>query len=79
MWGEAIGPVLTGVAGVITAIAGLRATRRKANDDELRWCEEDRAHDQAALLAALRHVWTLERALAAAGFDPPPRPEALRA
>lgn len=79
MWGDVIGPALTGLAGVITAIAGLRATRRQASGDELKWCEEDRAHDQAALLAALRHVWTLERALAAAGLSPPPRPEALRA
>lgn len=78
MWDQIIGAALTGIAGVITATAGLMATRRRTDESDLAWCEEERLQAQDDLLAALRHVFDLERRMAAAGVDVPPRPEALR-
>lgn len=79
VWDQIIGAALTGIAGVITAVAGLMATRRRSDEGELAWCEEERLAAQDRLLIALRHVFLLERTLAATGGDVPPRPEALQA
>lgn len=78
VWDQIIGASLTGLAGVITAIAGLMATRRRTDEGDLAWCEEERLQAQDDLLLALRHVFLLERTLAAAGHDVPPRPDPLR-
>lgn len=78
MWDQIIGASLTGLAGVITAIAGLMATRRRTDEGDLAWCEEERLQAQDDLLLALRHVFDLERRLATLGHDVPPRPDALR-
>lgn len=78
MWDQIIGAALTGLAGVITAVAGLMATRRRTDESDLAWCEEERLQAQDDLLLALRHLFDLERRLAAAGLDVPPRPDPLR-
>jgi hypothetical protein len=78
VWDQVIGSALTGLAGVITAWAGLRATRRTQDDTDLRDCETDRLYAEDRLLLAQRHLFALERRIAAAGGEVPPRPELLR-
>lgn len=78
------GPILLGVAGVLTALAGLFSARPRRISNQLLDCQEDRERceqESEALreqvLIALRHIFRLEKALTMAGRKPPPRPEGL--
>lgn len=84
MWDQIITSVLTGVAGVITAVAGLRALRvrtadeaKKAAEAALAACEGREVTAVAFRRAALRHISVLERAWWQAGMSAPDRPDEL--
>jgi len=84
VWPEHLGPILLGVAGLITAIAGLLSARPRRISgqlldcqEELQRCEQDSDSYREQVLVALRHIFRLEKALIMAGKKPPARPEGL--
>jgi hypothetical protein len=90
VWASQIGPILTALAGLVTAIAGLRSAllRRRSNRPTggRRRHTPRRAAARSAvpecdpnqLLASLRHVYVLERYIVGHGLWLPERPELLR-
>jgi hypothetical protein len=80
VWINEIGPILVGLAGLLTAIKGLHNVgqdRPTSSPTELSECRDEleQAHDQTA--AALRHIYRLERYMAAYGLYAPERPESM--
>ncbi len=88
-WREALGPILMGLAALVTAVAGVLRTRvlrgflsRLARSSsrlerQLIECEDERDRDRETMLAAMRHLDRLERILAGRGVPVPPRPTIL--
>lgn len=84
MWSQNLGPILLGVAGVITALAGLASAKPRRISgqlqdcqEELERCEQDSEQYRGQVLIALRHIFRLEKAITMAGRKPPARPEGL--
>lgn len=85
MWPELIGPIATGLAGLVAAIAGLLTVRSQRISAQLEECRRELEATEAegedyrgVALLALRHIFRLETMLANRGVSPPARPDGLR-
>ena len=80
MW-EQIGGMLTGFAGLITAIGGLYLASRQRATADLAACRAGTAQVEAHLrwwrIMSLRHINLLENELRRAGTSVPDRPDVM--
>lgn len=88
MWQQHLGPTLTGLAGLVTALVGVFAVRPRRISaqlqqqlqectEELELCEQTSETYRGQVLVALGHIFRLEKALTLAGKKAPARPGAL--
>lgn len=85
MWLEQVGPIITALAGLVVAGAGALKVRAGRLSSRLTDChqrleetEEEAEEYRQVALRALRHIFKLEKALAARGVTPPARPSDLQ-
>jgi hypothetical protein len=81
VWLTQIGPILTALAGLLTAWAGYRRRRARASTWDAQQslpCRRELADTQSRLYTALHHLYVLERFVAGHGLVPPVRPDLLR-
>lgn len=81
MWGQYIGQILTGLAGLITAVGGIVLARTRQVAADLTACQRDSSQREAAQrqwrVTALRHISLLERRLLKTTIAVPDRPDEL--
>jgi hypothetical protein len=81
VWLSEVGPILVGLAGVLTAIKGLGAyggrTQPDNHNSDLDPCLQDLEELQERHHSALRHIYRLEQFIAGYGLRPPERPESI--
>jgi hypothetical protein len=72
---EAIGAILLGLTGLVTAIGTVTSNRNRRIDLELQTLRADLGAEREQRLLAERYIARLQRALARADLDVPPPPE----
>jgi hypothetical protein len=74
---ELISAIFTGLIGLLSGLGVLLATQRRRSDQDSREVRREYRELQRKLVAALRHIFTLETTLAQRGLPTPERPEIL--
>jgi len=81
VWGQYLGQILTGLAGLITAIGGIVLARTRQVSADLATCQNDSTLREAAQrqwrITALRHIAQLEKHLHQTTISVPDRPDEL--
>lgn len=81
MWGQYLGQILTGLAGLVTAFGGIMLARTRQVAADLADCESDRTRWEAQQrqwrITALRHIYQLEKLLRQTTTAVPDRPDEL--
>ena len=81
MWGQYIGQILTGLAGLVTAIGGIVLAHTRQVSADLAMCQSDSTRRETAQrqwrITALRHIARLEKHLHQTAFSVPDRPDEL--
>lgn len=76
-----LGQVFTGLAAIVTAIGGIMLARSRQISADLATCQSRQAtadmEKRTWRIAALRHIYTLERLIGQAGMSVPDRPDEL--
>jgi hypothetical protein len=81
VWGQYLGQILTGLAGLVTAFGGILLARSRQTASELAECQHDStlrdAQQRQWRVIALRHMYQLEKLLHQTTMSVPDRPEEL--
>lgn len=81
MWGQYLGQILTGMAGLVTAFGGIMLARSRQVSAELAECRHESTLREATQrqwrVIALRHIYQLEKALHQTTMSVPDRPDEL--
>lgn len=76
-----LGQVFTGMAAIVTAIGGVMLARSRQISADLAACQARQSlaetQQRSWRIAALRHVYHLERLIGQAGMSVPDRPDEL--